>query len=129
MKTVSEAIKTPRCTHTATEAEKGNNYAEMKAWQNERCSQLEPWLFRYFNIYKKNVPPTVVWAVQYGLLYMFAGGVCGSMGEREKQKKIDKRSESKGVAQSDKRNSNEPSNKKFMEMCHASECIHQSSSL
>lgn len=60
---------------------KGSNYAEMKAWQNERCFQLEPWLFHYFNIYKDE-PPTVVWAMQYAILC-----VCVCVGEREREKK------------------------------------------
>lgn len=56
--------------HTAAEAKKESNYAAMKAWQNERCFQLEPSLFHYFNIYKDE-PPTVVWAVQHAILYVY----------------------------------------------------------
>lgn len=57
-----------------------------------------------------------MWAVQYAILYMC---VCVSVWERAKEREtegegeIDKQSESKGVAQSDKLNlMNEPSSKK-----------------
>lgn len=79
----------------------------MNAWQNERCFQLEPWLFHFFNIYNDE-PPTVVWAVQVYLRVC----VCLSVwvwkramkkdrkaeGEREREEEIDKQSENKGVA-------------------------------
>lgn len=81
----------------------------MNAWQNERCFQLEPWLFHFFNIYNDE-PPTVVWAVQVYLRVCVC--VCLSVwvwkramkkdrkaeGEREREEEIDKQSENKGVA-------------------------------
>lgn len=100
--------------HTVLQRQKrGSNYSEMKAWQNERCFQLEPWLFHYFNIYKDE-PPTAVWAIQCPILYVRVR-VCSRQQAkgRETEGKTDKQSESKGVAQSDKPNlMNEPSTKK-----------------
>lgn len=68
---LSWAIKTPCCNHSPTKAEKNgrNNYSEMKAWQNERCFQLEPWLFHYFNIYNDE-PPTVAWATLCAVVHV-----------------------------------------------------------
>ena len=90
----------------------------MKAWQNERCFQLEPWLFHYFNIYKDE-PPTVVWAMQYAILCVFVWERErereGKERETEAEVETDKQSESKGVAQSDKLNPmNEQSSKKWL---------------
>lgn len=92
-------LKLPAAHSPLQRQRKGSNYAETKAWQNERCFQLELWLFHYFNIYKGK-PPTVVWAV-----------LCMCVGERPKDK--DRQTASKGVASSDKLNlMNEPSGKK-----------------
>lgn len=60
---ISKTIRTSCCTLSSTKRKrrrkKRSNYSEMKAWQNERCFQLEPWLSHYFNIYK-DPPPTAV---------------------------------------------------------------------
>lgn len=80
----------------------------MNAWQNERCFQLEPWLFHFFNIYNDE-PPTVVWAVQYTYVCVCVPKCMsveksnekrqkGRGREKEREEEIDKQSENKGVA-------------------------------
>lgn len=74
----------------------GRNYSGMKAWQNERCFQLEPWLFHYFNIYNDE-PPTVAWATLCAVVRVC---VCVCEWSRRGRRSDNKQTESKGVAKS-----------------------------
>lgn len=121
---------------------KGSNYAEMKAWQNERCFQLEPWLFHYFNIYKDE-PPTVVRAAHYAMLYVHVWmclNVCVCI--RAKRRRVDGDRRRRGGWTNTLRvrewhsltnwiwwMSQAVRNDLFIEMFHASMCIHQCSVL